>query len=166
MYSNKTVYLFRRAVVCLFILTYLHNSVSAQSKKVILVGFYVGNYNDGTTVNTTATQGVPCPLDPNSLPNTNTWFYDRLAQQANTIASSGFTAVWSRPWQRARWAFPGPANKLVFHGGGIYDSGYGVFDHYDLGDKLQKGNYQTRYGSRTQLTRCVAHASCQWFGCL
>ena len=66
----------------MFILTCLYNSVSAQSKKVILVGFYVGNYNDGTTVNTTATQGVPCPLDSNSFPKTNTWFYDRLAQQA------------------------------------------------------------------------------------
>lgn len=156
MHSNKTVYLFNRFLVCLFILTCLYNSVSAQNKKVILLGFYVGNYNDGTTIDTTATQGVPCPLDSNSLPKTNTWFYDRLAQQANTIASSGFTAVWLPSMTKGGMGYSGSSKKTIFHRGGIYDSGYGIFDHYDLGDKLQMGNYQTRYGSRTQLTRCIA----------
>ncbi len=156
MNNNNIVYLFKRIIVCLFIITCLCNSVSAQNKKVILLGFYVGNYNDGTTLITTATQAVPCPLDSNSFPKTNTWFYDRLAQQANAIAAHGFTAIWLPAMSKGGLGFSGPADKLVFHRGGIYDSGYGVFDHYDLGDKLQMGNYQTRYGSRTQLTRCVA----------
>jgi len=156
MYINKTVDAFKWVAICMFILTCTYGSVSAQNKKVILLGFYVGNYNDGATLNTTATQGVPCPLDSNSFPNTNTWFYDRLAQQANTIASSGFTAIWLPAMAKGALGYSGTANKMVYHSGGIYDAGYGVFDHYDLGDKQQKGHYQTRYGSRTQLTRCIA----------
>ena len=34
--------------------------------------------------------------------------------------------------------------------------GYDVFDDYDIGSKDQKGSVPTRYGTREQLTRCVA----------
>jgi alpha-amylase len=156
MHSNKTVYQFSYVLICILILTCFHLNVWAQNKKVILLGFYAGNYNDGATTNTASTESVPCPLDSNSLPKTNTWYYDRLAQQANIIAASGFTAVWLPPMAKGGLGYSGPSTKQIIHVGGIYDTGYGLFDHYDLGDKLQKGNYQTRYGSRTQLTRCIA----------
>jgi alpha-amylase len=34
--------------------------------------------------------------------------------------------------------------------------GYDVYDDYDLGSKDQKGSVETRYGTREELTRCVA----------
>ena len=146
------------SIKAVFFLTLLNAFVinaSAQSQKVILLGFYGGSYNDGTTINSN-TLGVPCPLDPISLPATNTWFYDQLAKEANTIANSGFTAIWLPPMSKGALGATGSGSNIKYYAGGIYDPGYGVFDHYDLGDKLQSGNYQTRYGSRTQLTRCIA----------
>jgi alpha-amylase len=152
MHTKKTIYLY---AICLLLFC-SHYTAHAQAKKVILLGFYAGSYNDGTTINTTATGSVPCPLDPNSIVTTNTWFYDNLAKEANTIANSGFTAVWLPPMAKGSLGSTGTGSKTKYYVGGIYDTGYGVFDHYDLGDKLESGNYQTRYGSRTQLARCVA----------
>lgn len=154
--ANKWILFLSGCFICLYLAGCPFYSANAQTRKVILLGFYAGNYNDGTILNTTATQGVPCPLDSNSYPNTNTWFYDRLAQQANTIAASGFTSVWLPGMAKGSAGFSGPVNNQKFIVGGIYDAGYGVFDHYDLGDKQQSGHYQTCYGSRTQLTRCIA----------
>lgn len=142
--------------MCLIMFASLSFSAKAQTQKVILLGFYGGNYVDGTITNTTATEGVPCPVDSNSLIKTGTWFYDQLAKEANTIAKSGFTSVWLPPVSKGGLGFYGTANNQKTIVGGIYDIGYGLFDHYDLGDKQQMGRYQTRYGSRTQLTRLIA----------
>ncbi len=82
--------------------------------------------------------GVPMAPDGGL---TSTW-WDHLAGQASTFRQAGFTAVWLPP-----------ANK----GAGGRDSvGYDVFDDYDIGSKDQKGSVPTRYGTREQLTRCVA----------
>lgn len=156
MQTNKTVYFLKRCFICVLLFAGSPYIANAQTQKVILLGFYGGNYADGTVTNTTATQGVPCPLDSNSFPRTSTWFYDRLAMQANDIATSGFTAVWLPAVSKGGLGFYGPSTNQKFLVGGIYDIGYGLFDHYDLGDKQQMGHYQTRYGSRTQLTRCIA----------
>ncbi|MEO6151249.1 MAG: hypothetical protein ABIN95_06995, partial [Mucilaginibacter sp.] len=128
----------------------------AKAQNVILQGCLMGQYWDGTAFNTQTTHGAPCPLDPKSIIPTDTWFYDRIAKQANLIASTGFTAIWLPPMSKGNIGFSGSATNPKYLVGGIYDAGYGMFDDYDLGDKLQNGNYQTRYGSRTQLTRCIA----------
>ena len=36
--------------------------------------------------------------------------------------------------------------------------GYDIFDHYDLGDKDQKGTVATRFGNKDSLPRLVAVA--------
>lgn len=129
---------------------------AAQSKPVILQGFTLGPYWTGATWDTTHTWAGPCPADIRSLPATKQWYYDALAGQAMNIAKSGFTAVWFPSVTKGSGGNYGQALKPHHLTGGIYDVGYGVFDDYDLGDKLQKGSVQTRYGSREQLTRCVA----------
>jgi len=71
----------------------------------------------------------------------NSW-WDRLANQARDLATSGFTAIWLPP-------------PLKGSAGGFSD-GYDPFDDYDLGSKDQKGTVATRYGTREALQRCVA----------
>ncbi len=125
-------------------------------KKVILQGFTMGPYWDGVAWDTVHTWGVPCPADERSFPRTSRWFYDVLASKAKEIAASGFTAVWMPSAPKGSGGYYGHSLHPVHIPGGVYDVGYGIFDDYDLGDKLQKGSVETRYGSRTQLTRCIA----------
>jgi alpha-amylase len=129
---------------------------AAQQKPVILQGFTLGPYWTGTGWDTTHTWAVPCPADTRSMPATKQWYYDALAAQADDMAKSGFTAVWFPSVTKGSGGNYGPALKPHHLPGGIYDVGYGVFDDYDIGDKLQKGTMPTRYGSREQLTRSIA----------
>lgn len=70
------------------------------------------------------------------------WWWDHLAEQANTFKLNGFGTVWIPP------ALKGNA--------GGFSVGYDPFDDYDLGSKNQKGTITTRYGIREQLERCCA----------
>lgn len=125
-------------------------------KKVILQGFTMGPYWDGSAWDTVHTWGVPCPADERSFPRTTQWFYDVLASKAKEIAASGFTAVWMPSAPKGSGGYYGHSLRPVHAPGGVYDVGYGIFDDYDLGEKFQQGSVETRYGSRTQLTRCIA----------
>jgi alpha-amylase len=60
--------------------------------------------------------------------------WDRLAREAPALAAAGFTSVWLPP------AYKGAA--------GGYDTGYGVYDLFDLGEFDQKGSTRTKYGTR------------------
>jgi alpha-amylase len=60
--------------------------------------------------------------------------WDRLAREAPALAAAGFTSVWLPP------AYKGAA--------GGYDTGYGVYDLFDLGEFDQKGSIRTKYGTR------------------
>lgn len=130
--------------------------VSAQAKHVILEGFVIGPHWDGAAWDTIHTGGVPCPADSMSFPKTKRWYYNELAGEANSIASAGFTAVWLPSVAKGSAGYYGGGKKNKRRAGGIYDVGYGIFDDYDLGDKLQQGTIPTRYGTRGQLTNCVA----------
>jgi alpha-amylase len=83
---------------------------------------------------------VPAPSDNTDSP----WWYDRIAAQANAFRLCGFSAVLLPPVLKTNaGAYPGA-------------DGYGVFDDYDLGSKQQCTSVATRFGTRTQLQRCVA----------
>ncbi|WP_375419071.1 alpha-amylase family glycosyl hydrolase [uncultured Hymenobacter sp.] len=69
-----------------------------------------------------------------------TW-WDNLRGKAVGMKNAGFTALWVPP----------PSKGNV----GIYDMGYGPFDHYDLGNYNQKGTTETRFGSRTELNNLI-----------
>jgi alpha-amylase len=82
---------------------------------------------------------IPSPAAGNaSAP----WWWDKLAGQANSLRTSGFTAVWIPP--------------VLKGAAGGYSVGYDPFDDYDLGSKNQMGTTPTRYGTREQLQRCCA----------
>ncbi|MBE0600266.1 MAG: alpha-amylase [Firmicutes bacterium] len=68
-------------------------------------------------------------------------FYRTLAEQANDLASKGITAVWMPP------AAKGTSDQ---------DVGYGNYDYWDVGEFDQKGTVRTKYGTREELTRCIA----------
>ena len=60
--------------------------------------------------------------------------WHELAREAPALAAAGFTSVWLPP------AYKGAA--------GGYDTGYGVYDLFDLGEFDQKGSVRTKYGTR------------------
>lgn len=78
------------------------------------------------------------PVD--SVNRNGTW-WDVLAGQAPELAAAGFTAIWVPPPSKGNF--------------GIFDMGYGLFDHYDLGNYDQKGSVETRFGSKTELQGMV-----------
>ena len=68
-------------------------------------------------------------------------YADYLADLAPRLRSIGIDAVWIPPSVK---------NKQII------DMGYSPFDHYDLGDKYQKGFLKTKLGDKDQLLRMVA----------
>jgi alpha-amylase len=64
-----------------------------------------------------------------------------LTELAPRLKSMGIDAVWIPPSSKNR------SSGYV---------GYAPFDHYDLGDKWQKGNTRTRLGTKDELLRMIA----------
>lgn len=73
----------------------------------------------------------------------NDW-YTFLAKLAPRLREIGIDGLW----------IPSPTKGWQ----GTDDMGYGLFDHYDLGNKLQKGTVGTRFGDQDSLLRMVAVA--------
>lgn len=74
--------------------------------------------------------------------NKNGTWWDHLKIKADDLKKSGFTALWVPSPSKGNW--------------GIWDMGYGVYDHYDLGNYFQKGSIETRFGSRRELEEMMA----------
>ena len=71
-------------------------------------------------------------------------WYTYLAKLAPRLKSLGVDGLW----------IPSPAKGNA----GSNSMGYDIFDHYDLGDKDQKGTVATRFGTKDSLLRLVAVA--------
>ena len=69
-----------------------------------------------------------------------TW-WDHLSSLASELRAAGISSLWTPIPAKGNW--------------GIYDSGYGIYDHYDLGNYEQKGTVETRYGSRAELEQMI-----------
>ncbi len=67
--------------------------------------------------------------------------WKNLAKNAPALAGVGITAVWMPP------AYKGTS--------GIADTGYGVYDLFDLGEFDQKGTVRTKYGTRDEYTGAI-----------
>ncbi|MGD8779793.1 MAG: alpha-amylase family glycosyl hydrolase [Ignavibacteria bacterium] len=78
---------------------------------------------------------------PVDAANFNGSWWDTLASKANSLSEAGFTGMWVPPPSKGNW--------------GITDMGYGLFDHYDLGNYNQKGTTETRFGSRSELEAMI-----------
>lgn len=70
--------------------------------------------------------------------NKNGTWWTNLNGKAIELKNAGITAIWIPAPSKGNW--------------GISDMGYGVYDHYDLGNYFQKGTTETRFGSRAELT--------------
>lgn len=67
-------------------------------------------------------------------------YYQNMKAMASTLKEAGFTAIWIPP---------------CFKGTGQNDVGYGIYDHYDLGEFDQKGGVRTKYGTKTELVEMI-----------
>jgi alpha-amylase len=74
----------------------------------------------------------------------NGFWYDTVKSKIPAMKTAGIRALWMPPPSKGNW--------------GISDMGYGIFDHYDLGNYNQKGSTQTRFGSRTELQNLITEA--------
>ena len=72
-------------------------------------------------------------------PEDNLW--QKTVAQAEYLSSLGITAIWLPP------AYKGAA--------GINDTGYGVYDMYDLGEFNQKGTIRTKYGTKEDYLEAI-----------
>ncbi|MBS2098945.1 alpha-amylase family glycosyl hydrolase [Carboxylicivirga linearis] len=88
-------------------------------------------------------QGFYWDVPVNSEAKEGIW-YNNLDSKLTYLEQIGITGIWSPPPSKGNW--------------GIYDMGYGVYDHYDLGDIDQIGTISTRFGTRKDLDRLIEHA--------
>ena len=82
------------------------------------------------------------PVDAAHL---NGIWWDKLAGEVLELEAAGIKALWIPSPCKGNW--------------GIYDMGYGIYDHYDLGEFNQCGSVETRFGSKDELLNLlhVAH---------
>ncbi|GGN93854.1 alpha-amylase [Saccharibacillus kuerlensis] len=73
--------------------------------------------------------------------------WNRLKEMAPELKRSGIDSVWIPP---------------VTKGQSAEDTGYGVYDLYDLGEFDQKGTVRTKYGTKEELKSAIA--ACHEFG--
>ncbi len=67
--------------------------------------------------------------------------WNRTASQASYLANIGINYIWLPP------AYKGSS--------GVTDTGYGVYDLYDLGEFDQKGEKKTKYGSKEEYLQAI-----------
>ncbi len=77
--------------------------------------------------------------------------WDEIYQRLPEIAELGYESIWTPPPGKSPIGGPYP----FAYGGNV---GYNSFDRFDLGDMPQRGNWETRYGSRTSLRSLVDNA--------
>lgn len=75
----------------------------------------------------------------NLEPNCSLW--NKITAKANLLSSIGITSIWLPPAYKATQ--------------GIYDTGYGVYDLYDLGEFNQKGSIPTKYGTKEEYLQAI-----------
>jgi glycosidase len=77
--------------------------------------------------------------------------WDEMYQRLPEIAETGYESIWTPPPGKSPIGGPYP----FAYGGNV---GYNSFDRFDLGEMPQRGNWETRYGSRTSLRNMVDNA--------
>jgi alpha-amylase len=79
---------------------------------------------------------------PVDAENNNGSWWDNLYNKASEFKEIGISGIWVPSPAKGNW--------------GIYDMGYGIYDHYDLGNYDQKGSIETRFGSRQELESMIS----------
>ena len=74
------------------------------------------------------------------LPN-NCMLWKNLSSVGPTLKKLGINSIWLPPACKSS--------------GGINDTGYGVYDLYDLGEFNQKGTVRTKYGTKDEYLEAI-----------
>ncbi|MFY8000843.1 MAG: T9SS type A sorting domain-containing protein [Candidatus Kapaibacteriota bacterium] len=122
--------LWQRLVAIITVVIFLTSAagqLSAQPKKVVLQAFWWNCKNN----------------------NYNNGWWNYLADIAPRLKGMGIDAVWIP-------SVPKGANGGTDPQGFVYEMGYSTFDHYDLGDKYQRGTLKTRFGTKDEYLRMIA----------
>ena len=72
-------------------------------------------------------------------PDENLW--NKAANEATYLSNLGISHIWLPPAYKAS--------------GGMYDTGYGAYDLYDLGEFYQKGSIRTKYGTKEEYLNAI-----------
>ena len=67
--------------------------------------------------------------------------WKKIVIEAEKLSKLGITDIWLPPAYKAA--------------GGKYDTGYGVYDLYDLGEFNQKGSIETKYGTKDEYLKAI-----------
>lgn len=105
---------------------------------ILCIACAFGNVSSQTTVKKVVLQGFWWDYHNNNY--SNKWA-NYLAELAPRLKAMGIDAIWIPPSVK---------NESPYY------VGYSPFDHYDLGDKFQKGSTNTRLGTKDELLRMIA----------
>ncbi|MDO5714662.1 MAG: alpha-amylase [Tissierellia bacterium] len=67
-------------------------------------------------------------------------YWKWLSNEAKRLSSLGFNSIWIPPFCKAT---------------SVFDTGYGIYDLYDLGEFDQKGDIRTKYGTKEDLLDAI-----------
>ncbi|MBC35460.1 MAG: hypothetical protein CL663_05400 [Bacteroidetes bacterium] len=114
-------------------------------KVLVAVLFLMVNsgLNHSVLAQNTILQGFYWDVPVDDQAKNGSW-YDSISVKLDHFQDLGIEAIWMPPPSKGNW--------------GIYDSGYGVYDHYDLGNYDQIGTTETRYGSFKELKALISNA--------
>lgn len=108
----------------------------------IIIGFLLSiNPQQATAQNDVMLQAFYWDV-PVDTENTKGLWWNNLRDKSTELKKWGITGIWVPSPSKGNW--------------GIIDMGYGIYDHYDLGNYFQKGSIETRFGSRKELTEMIA----------
>lgn len=108
---------------------------------VAVLGLLMSNGQRAVAQNDVMMQAFYWNVPVDEANHNGTW-WDVLRQKAPDLKASGITGIWVPCPAKGNW--------------GITDMGYGIYDHYDLGNYNQKGSVETRFGSRAELASMIS----------
>ncbi|ULB34592.1 MULTISPECIES: alpha-amylase domain-containing protein [Proteiniphilum] len=139
----KRIFLFSLFFSILFI-----SSNACSDDKIISDGFDKANMGtseirstQNSTLNDVLMQAFYWDVPVDEINKNGNW-WNTLKNQANDLKNSGISGIWVPSPSKGNW--------------GIIDNGYGIYDHYDLGNYYQRETTETRFGSRSELEQMIA----------
>ncbi|MGB3181663.1 MAG: T9SS type A sorting domain-containing protein [Cyclobacteriaceae bacterium] len=116
-------------------------------RRLPILAIFLSFYSLAVSQNDVMMQAFYWNADSYVAGQDGTW-WDSLRIKMPALKAAGYTGLWVPPPSKGNF--------------GSIDMGYGIFDHYDLGNYNQCGTTETRFGSRSELQSMIseAHKTC------